>query len=102
MIETEALPAKSAGPTVNIQTTEAVQAEQSHPTAELTAAVVLADAAKRVLDYAVMPQSEMCGCRVGDEESVFPDCATFLKNEPRASLQVKCREAASGKTFGGR
>lgn len=50
---------------------------------------MLAEAAKRVLDYAVMPESEMCGCRVGDEESVFPDCATFLKNEPRASLQVK-------------
>lgn len=100
MIETEALPAKSAGPTVNIQTTEAVHAEQSHPTAELTAAVVLAEAAKRVLDYAVMPQSEMCGCRVGDEESVFPDCATFLKNEPRASLQVKAERQPVAKHLG--
>ncbi|CAI5640232.1 unnamed protein product [Oreochromis niloticus] len=100
VIETEALPAKSAEPTVNIQTTEAVRAEQSHPTAELTAAVVLAEAAKRVLDYAVMPQSEMCGCRVGDEESVFPDCATFLKNEPRASLQVKAERQPVAKHLG--
>uniref|UniRef100_A0AAZ1XR74 Uncharacterized protein n=1 Tax=Oreochromis aureus TaxID=47969 RepID=A0AAZ1XR74_OREAU len=100
VIETEALPAMSAEPTVNIQTTEAVRAEQSHPTAELTAAVVLAEAAKRVLDYAVMPQSEMCGCRVGDEESVFPDCATFLKNEPRASLQVKAERQPVAKHLG--
>lgn len=54
--ETEASPAKSTGPTVNIQTTEAAKAESVHTAAELTVKTISAEPAEGELDDVVLQE----------------------------------------------
>lgn len=54
--ETEAAPAKSTGPTVNIQTTEAAKAEPVHTAAELTVKTISAESAEGELDDVVLQE----------------------------------------------
>lgn len=61
--ETEATTAKSTGPTVNIQTTEA---EPVHTTAELTVKTMSAEPAEGQLDYVVTLQEDIGGNSLGD------------------------------------
>lgn len=71
--ETEAAPAKSTGPTVNIQTTEAAKAEPVHTAAELTVKTISAKLAEGELDDVVL-QEDVIGSNssVGDTQSDAP------------------------------
>lgn len=64
--ETEAAPAESTGPTVNIQTTEAAKAEPASTTAELAVKTMSAEPAEGELDYVVVLQKDISGSSLGD------------------------------------
>ncbi|XP_067462506.1 band 4.1-like protein 3 isoform X4 [Thunnus thynnus] len=103
--ETEAAPAESTGPTVNIQTTEAAKAEPVHTTAaelELTVKTISAEAAEGKLDWAVVSQEDRNSNNLGDqsvscEKSGIPDSAPSVSDS--SYLPESAALAAAGKEF---
>ncbi|TKS79536.1 Band 4.1-like protein 3 4.1B [Collichthys lucidus] len=79
----EPAPAESTGPMVNIQTTEAAEAEPVHVTVELTARAEPADGQ---LDHAVVLQEDSGGNSLGDP----PADSDVVKNlQPQQSASVE-------------
>ncbi|XP_044222992.1 band 4.1-like protein 3 isoform X1 [Thunnus albacares] len=103
--ETEAAPAESTGPTVNIQTTEAAKAEPVHTTAaelELTVKTISAEPAEGKLDWAVVSQEDRNSNNLGDqsvscEKSGIPDSAPSVSDS--SYLPESAALAAAGKEF---
>lgn len=107
--ETEAVPAESTGPTVNIQTTEAAKAEPVHNTAaelELTVKTMSAEPAEGKLDWAVVSQEDRNGNHLGDqpvscEKSGIPDSALSVEQVQQcASVELVAEMQPVATTLG--
>lgn len=72
--ETEAAPAESTGPTVNIQTTEAAQAEPVSTTAELALKTMSTEPAEGGLDYVVVLQEDINDSSLRDPPVDYVTC----------------------------
>ncbi len=98
--ETKAAPAESTGPTVNIQTTEAAEAEPVHATAEFAVKTMPAEGA---LDYVVVLQEDISGGILGDPRADSVSCEksdvagialSSEELEQRASVEQVAEEQA--------
>ncbi|CAK6965596.1 band 4.1-like protein 3 isoform X9 [Scomber scombrus] len=102
--ETEAAPAESTGPTVNIQTTEAAMAEPVHATAaelELTVKTMTAGPAGGGLNWGIVSQADRNSNNLGDqlvscEKSSISDSAPSEEQVQKQYASVRLVATTSG------
>uniref|UniRef100_A0A8C3B669 FERM domain-containing protein n=1 Tax=Cyclopterus lumpus TaxID=8103 RepID=A0A8C3B669_CYCLU len=91
--ETEAAPAESTGPTVNIPSTEAAKAEPVHTTAELTVRLMSAEPAEGERDNVDVLPEDISGISSGDPPALSGVPGTAPFSEPlQHCASVELRE----------